>query len=105
MLTILICWAIAGVMGWLVGLAIKNAQAVPEEKEDGAAVALHDLMVEAFRRINPNSRGIFSRDLLNLSTAIQKLEAGEDVPAGVCIFLLEKVGAGDLAEKAKGAGA
>jgi hypothetical protein len=42
---------------------------------------------------------------MNLSTIIQKLEAGEDVAPGVCSYLLEKIGAGDLAEQIKGAGA
>lgn len=107
MVAILVCWAVAAILGGAYGLLLRSMRAGGEKEEEGAAVVnaeLHGIMLEAYHRINPNSRGIFSRDLLNLSTAIQKLEAGEGVPAGVCVYLLEKVGAGDLAEKAKGAG-
>lgn len=103
--------AVIGVLSGLIRLPVRQETVVSEtegteEIEEGAGVSeeLHDIMLEAFRRIAPNSRGAGSCDLLNLSTAIQKLEAGEDVPAGVCVYLLEKVGAGDLAEKARGAG-
>lgn len=81
----------------------------PEEKEEGAGVCesawLLPIMQEAFRRAAPNSRGRGNRDYMNLSTIIAKLEAGEDVAPGVCSYLLEKIGAGDLAEQIKGAGA
>lgn len=81
----------------------------PEEKEEGAGVCesawLLPIMQEAFRRAAPNSRGRGSFDYLNLSTIIQKIEAGEEVAPGVCIYLLEKIGDGDLAEQIKGAGA
>jgi len=87
----------------------KGWRAVPDEKEEGAGACesawLLPIMQEAFRRAAPNSRGRGSRDYMNLSTIIQKLEAGEDVAPGVCSYLLEKIGAGDLAEQIKGAGA
>lgn len=82
---------------------------VPDEKEEGAGACesawMLPIMQEAFRRAAPNSRGRGSRDYMNLSTIIQKLEAGEDVAPGVCSYLLEKIGAGDLAEQIRGAGA
>lgn len=98
--------SVFGVISVLARLPEKGGARGVEKEEEGAGGSeeLHDIMLEAFRRVSPNSRGVFSRDLLNLSTAIQKLEAGEGVPVGVCVYLLEKVGAGDLAEKARGAG-
>lgn len=109
MTAILICWALAGLIGWFGGKLLKQDRDGEPEKEEGAGVCesawLLPIMQEAFRRAAPNSRGRGSRDYMNLSTIIQKLEAGEDVAPGVCSYLLEKIGAGDLAEQIKGAGA
>lgn len=109
MTEILICWAIAGLIGWFGGKALNRDRDGVPEKEEGARVCksawMLPIMQDAFRRAAPNSRGRGSLDYLNLSTVIQKLEAGEEVAPGVCSYLLEKIGAGDLAEQIKGAGA
>lgn len=116
MLTILICWAIAGVLGWLFGRAIKNAHNVPEEKE-AAAVAdvsnLCDLMLNgtesplseilAGAMREAKGRGVSSRHLLFLDCCQRHALAG-DLETGTAVYLLERMGLWEWAEKAKGAG-
>lgn len=99
-----------GIAAGLLQAFCKGWRAVaPDGKEEGAGVCesawLLPILYESFRRAAPNSRGRGSVDYLNLSTIIQKIEGGEVVAPGVCIYLLEKIGDRDLAEQIKGAGA
>lgn len=101
MITIFIFWAVAAILGGAWGLMNRR----PEEKEtEGEGVAVDDARLEilrdAFRAIAPNSRGMMSRDLLNLSTLIQKMEAGEELPEGLGAYLLSRIpGAEGYAER------
>ena len=107
MLTILICWAVGGLIG--LGWGIFHQRAKAPEKAEVEGVQSPDylpILLEAFAALSPNSRGRGSVAFLNLSTAIQKLEAGERIAPGVLVYLLNQIeGAGPWAERIKGAGA
>jgi hypothetical protein len=87
----------------------KKMEAGRTEKEEGGRAVDYDraeLLAAAFRDLSPNSRGRGSIDYLNLSTIIQKIEAGEEVPAGLGAFILSRIPDGEKwAEIARGAGA
>lgn len=100
--------AIGAVFGLLGVVLRRDPVAWPEKGEGGRAVDYDraELLAAAFRDLSPNSRGRGSIDFLNLSTIIQKIEAGEEVPAGLGAFILSRIpGAGAWAKKAKEAGA
>lgn len=110
MTEILICWAIAGLIGWFWGKALNRDRDGAPEKEEGAGVckssAYLPVLRDAFKTLSPNSRGRGSIAFLNLSTAIQRIEAGEELAPGVLVYLLNQIEGGALwAEQIKGAGA
>lgn len=112
MLAILLCWALGGLIGLVWGIIQKagsNEATKKEEEGAGESFDFYTLSVlkEAFRATAPNSRARGSVDLMNLSTLIQKIEAGEGVPEGLPFYLLSRIeGAERYAEKLKpGAGA
>lgn len=110
MTTILICWALAGLIGWFGGKLLKQDRDGEPEKEEGARVcessAYLPILRDAFKTLSPNSRGRGSIAFLNLSTAIQRIEAGEELAPGVLVYLLNQIeGGAPWAEQIKGAGA
>lgn len=110
MTAILICWAIAGAIGWFGGKYLMNRSTDKPEKEEGAGVcessAYLPILRDAFKTLSPNSRGRGSIAFLNLSTAIQRIEAGEELAPGVLVYLLNQIeGGAPWAEQIKGAGA
>lgn len=93
-------------IGWAV-VRLKRA-ASESNGEGGGGVDFDRLAIlrDAWRELSPNTTGRVSLDIMNLSTLIQKVEAGEDVPAGLGAYLLARIpGAESWAERAREAGA
>ena len=124
MLEILICLAAAGVLGWLAGTVAREikkeegAGGIPEKEEgagvfadvdnikdlmeNGAGGYLSEILAGAMREAK--GRGVPSRELYLLDCCQRHALAG-DLETGTAAYLLDRMGLGDWAEKARGAGA
>ena len=124
MLEILICWAFAGLLGWLIGIVLRETKkeeggrgTLEEEKEGAGGFAdpddLRDVMENGCESFlseiltgamkEARGRGVPSGDLLLLDCCQRHALAG-DLETGTAVYLLERLGLGAWAEKAKGAG-
>ena len=114
MIAMLVCWAVAAILGGAYGLLLRSMRA-EGEKESGAGVMEETPGAEYYETLCACWRGLRlanERDrskrvaLINLSTAIWKIGQGEWVEPKVLDYLLGQLngGAGVL-EKIKGDGA
>ena len=114
MIAMLVCWAVAAILGGAYGLLLRSMRA-EGEKESGAGVVeetpgaeYYDTLCACWRELRLTNERDHSRRvaLMNLSTAIWKMGQGEGVEPDVLDYLLGQLngGAGVLA-KIKGEGA
>ena len=114
MIAMLVCWAVAAILGGAYGLLLRSSR-TEGEKESGAGVVEETPGAEYYETLCACWRGLRlanERDhsrraaLMNLSTAIWKIGQGEGVEPKVLDYLLGQLngGAGVL-EKIKGEGA
>ena len=109
MIYVFLFWCVVGAASYAIASARhRRQQEAPEAVETSDDSVVLSVLRNHFRDIRMANAGEYGRrlDLLNLSTAIQKLDAGVPVETSVVLALLSRLrGTREAIEQIKGAGA